>query len=228
VNPIRVVLADDMAIVRSGLRLLVDSQVDMQVVGEAGDGKGAVDQARRARPDVVVLDLTMPDTDAMATIRQLARLGTRTVVLTMHDDPGFVAAALAAGAHGYVVKKAADVDLLAAIRAVSRGCRFLDASSAREQRRLALPVPARRLSGREEQVLRLVAHGFTNREIAAKLGVSVKTVETFRARVCEKVGARTRAELVGYALRVGLVSADETALDAAARVPPRTRPAGRA
>lgn len=204
------VLADDMAIVRAGLRLLVDSQPDLAVVAEAADGPEALREAERERPDVVVLDLTMPRTDAMATIRQLARLGLRTVVLTMHDDAAYIGAALAAGADGYVVKKAADVDLLAAIRAVSRGGRFLDAGSARARRRASYPSPrTKRLSAREDQVLRLVAHGFTNREAAARLRLSVKTIETFRARVCIKVGVRTRAELFRYASRVGLTADDE-------------------
>jgi DNA-binding NarL/FixJ family response regulator len=221
---IRVVLADDMAIVRAGLRLLVDSQPDMAVVAEAADGPDAIREAKRERPDVVVLDLTMPRTDAMATIRQLARFRLRTVVLTMHDDAASVAAALAAGADGYVVKKAADVDLLAAIRAVSRGGRFLDAGSASARRRPAYPsLRTKRLSAREEQVLRLVAHGFTNREIAARLALSVKTVETFRARVCAKVGVKTRAELFRYASRVGLNADDDAPPPAGPRTGARRR-----
>jgi two-component system, NarL family, response regulator NreC len=202
---IRVLLADDHAVLRAGLRLLVDAQPDLTVAAEAAEGAEALARARRVRPDVVVLDLTMPRTDPAATIRQLVRLGTRVVVLTMHDDPAYVSAALAAGAHGYVVKKAADVELLAAIRAVSRGCRFLDANSGRAAGRAATS-DGRPLSGREEEVMRLVAHGFTNRESAERLGVSVKTVETFRARIYDKLGVRTRAELVAYALRMGLVT----------------------
>jgi len=201
---VRVLLADDHAVLRAGLRLLVDAQPDLAVVAEAADGAEAVAKARRARPDIVVLDLTMPHTDPAATIRQLVRLGVRTVVLTMHDDPAYVSAALAAGADGYVVKKAADVELLAAIRAVSRGCRFLDATAERASG--ARSRVARPLSEREEQVMRLVAHGFTNREAAGRLGVSVKTVETFRARVCEKLGLRSRADLVAYAMGMGLVA----------------------
>ena len=222
---IRVVLADDFAVVRAGLRLLVDSQPDLAVVAEAADGPEALREAERERPDVVVLDLTMPHTDAMATIRELTRIGLRTVVLTMHDDPAYVRAALAAGADGYVVKKAADVDLLAAIRVVSRGGRFLDPSSARPRRRPAVPSPPlKSLSDREEQVLRLVAHGFTNRESAARLGLSTKTVEALRARLCVKIGLRTRAELVLYALRVGLVAGDGLPLPGGSRFGPGGRP----
>jgi two-component system response regulator NreC len=203
-KPLRVLLADDHAVLRAGLRLLLEGQQDMTVVAEAADGPEAVRTARQIRPDVVVLDLTMPRTDPVATIRQLSRLGVRTVVLTMHDDPAYVDAALAAGAHAYVVKKAADVELLAAIRAVNRGSRFL-ASAGRAKGGRPRASRSRGLSAREEQVLRLIGYGFTNREIAARLHLSTKTVETFRARVCEKLGLRSRAELVRYALAMGLV-----------------------
>jgi two-component system, NarL family, response regulator NreC len=203
-TPLRVVLADDHAVLRAGLRLLLEGQQDMTVVAEAADGPETVRKVRQIRPDVVVLDLTMPRTDPVATIRQLSRLGVRTVVLTMHDDRAYVEAALAAGAHAYVVKRAADVELLAAIRAVNRGSRFLaGASRAKNGRRHARPL--RGLSVREEQVLRLIGYGFTNREIAARLVLSTKTVETFRARVCAKLSLRSRAELVRYALAMGLV-----------------------
>jgi two-component system, NarL family, response regulator NreC len=205
---VKVLIADDHAILRAGLRLLIDSQPDMAVAAEAADGAEALAAARRDRPDIMVFDLSMPRTDAAATIRQLTRLGIRTVVLTMHDDRAYVDAALAAGAQGYVVKKAADVELLAAIRAVSRGARFLDAGTERSRRRKpagASLVPP--LSGREQLVVRYLGLGFTNREIAAKLGLSVKTVETFRARACAKLGLRSRADLVRYAMGMGLVAA---------------------
>jgi DNA-binding NarL/FixJ family response regulator len=209
VKPLQVLLADDHAILRGGLRLLINAEQDMAVVEEAADGPEAVRKARQARPDVVVLDLTMPRTEPLATIRQLSRLGTRVVVLTMHDDPAYVDSALAAGAGGYVVKKAADTELLAAIRAVSRGRRFLDAGGRLGRARSPETGRMRRLSEREEQVLRLIGYGFTNREIAGRLRVGVKTVETFRARVCEKLGLRSRADLVRYALRMGLVAPED-------------------
>lgn len=208
-HPLRVLLADDHAVLRAGLRLLVDGQPDMTVTEEAGDGVEAVAKARQARPDVVVLDLTMPHTDPLATIRQLRRLGARVVVLTMHDDPAYVESAVAAGADGYVVKKAADIELLAAIRAVSRGRRFLDVRRPRLGRAARGDAPFRSLTAREQRVLRLVGYGFTNREIAGQLLLSVKTVETFRARVCAKLGMRTRAQLVRYALHMGLVAAED-------------------
>jgi len=207
-KPLRVVLADDHAVLRAGLRLLLEGQQDMTVVAEAADGPEAVRTARQIRPDVVVLDLTMPRTDPVATIRQLSRLGVRTVVLTMHDDPAYVDAALAAGAHAYVVKKAADVELLAAIRAVNRGSRFLASAGRATDGRRRAPARCRGLSAREEQVLRLIGYGFTNREIAARLRLSTKTVETFRARVCDKLSLRSRADLVRYALAMGLVAGE--------------------
>jgi two-component system, NarL family, response regulator NreC len=201
--PLRIVLADDHAVLRAGLRALIAAQPDLAVVEEAADGPEAVRKARATRPDIVVLDLTMPRTDSVATIREITRLGARVVVLTMHDDRAYIDAALGAGADGFVVKRAADTELLAAIRAVSRGRQFVDATSRPVDRR---PRPARpRLSPREDEVLRRIAEGHTNREIASRLGVSVKTVETFRARVCQKLGLRTRAELARYALRLGLV-----------------------
>jgi two-component system response regulator NreC len=218
---IAVILGDDHAVLRAGLRLLVDGQADMKVVGEAADGAEAVRKTRQLRPDVVVLDLSMPRTDPLATIRQLCALGTRVVVLTMHDDPAYVDSSLAAGADGYVVKKAADVELLAAIRAVSRGRRFLDIKRRRVDRGAHGQSAFRPLSTREENVLRLVGYGFTNREIATQLRVSVKTVETFRARVCVKLRLRTRSQLVRYALDMGLVASEE---DAAVTTPSRRTP----
>ena len=207
---------------RAGLRMLLDAQPDMVVVAEAADGPEAARKAKQLHPDVAVLDLTMPNTDPAFTIRQLTRLGARTVVLTMHDDPAYADAAFAAGALGFVVKKAADVELLSAIRAVSRGRRFLDAGAGHVGRSRGA-ARLRQLSQREDQALRLLGYGFTNREIAARLGVSVKTAETFRARICQKLGLRSRAELVQYALRMGLVSAEGD--DAKpGKPPPRSQP----
>jgi DNA-binding NarL/FixJ family response regulator len=195
-------VADDHAVLRAGLRLLIESQPGMTVADEAADGPEAIARARAVRPDVVVLDLVMPRTNGATTIRRLVQLGTRVVVLSMHDDRATVGAALDAGAIGYVVKKAADVELIAAIRAASRGRLFVDAARGAFE-----PPPRRRgrLSPREETVIRLVARGHTNREVAARLGVSVKTVETFRARACRKLELNSRAELVRYALRMNLV-----------------------
>ena len=214
---LRVLLADDHAVLRSGLRLLIDGQPDMEVVAEAADGREAVRRAAESKPDVVLLDLTMPRTNALDTIRHVARTRpkTRVVVLTMHEHPAYMESAVAAGAAGYVLKRSADTELLSAIRAVSRGRRAVDATLAG-----ALPAPERPparggtgrqrgralLSPRESQVLRYLALGFSNRQIGVRLRLSVKTVETFRARLSRKLGLKGRAALVRYALRTGLVA----------------------
>jgi DNA-binding NarL/FixJ family response regulator len=194
--------------VRTGLRLVIDTQADMAVVGEAADGAEALVVAREARPDVILLDLSMPRTNGVKTIGQLARLrpATRVLVLTMHDDPAYVDSALAAGASGYVVKKAADLELLSAIRAVSRGRHAVDATLTTGG---SHSTPSRgRLSRRESEVLRLLGQGLTNRQVAAQLRLSVKTAETYRARLYEKLGFSDRADLVSYALRMGVLEAE--------------------
>ena len=213
---LKVLVADDHAVLRSGLRLLINGQPDMEVVAEAADGQETVRRAAESKPDVVLFDLTMPRTNALETIRHVARARpkAKVVVLTMHDHPAYVESAVAAGASGYVIKRVADTELLATIRAVSRGRRAGDAALA-----VALPAPGgaaeagaargrRRmlLSPRENQVLRFLALGFSNRQIGARLKLSVKTVETFRARLSKKLGLKGRAALVRYALRTGLVA----------------------
>jgi two-component system response regulator NreC len=212
-----VLLADDHAILRAGLAMLINSQPDMQVVGEAADGPECVKRTAAVRPDVVVFDLTMPHTDVGKTIRELAgaKNASRVLVLTMHDDPAYVDLALAAGASGFVTKRAADPELLAAIRSVHSGRSFVDPAVERRsspargegsagQRRTRKGL----LSKREAEVLKLLGAGHTNRAIAERLKLSVKTVETYRARLCEKLGLHDRAELVRYALQTGIVSAD--------------------
>jgi DNA-binding NarL/FixJ family response regulator len=218
---IRVLVADDHAILRAGLRMLIAAQPDMAVVGEAGDSREALEKARALAPDVLTLDLTMPGGNSIKVIEQLRQEcpGTRVLVLTMHDDPAYLRAVLAAGGAGYVVKTAADADLLTAIRAVLRGRVFVDVNLARSTVNDALcgeaggsqprPAGAASLSGRERQVLELLAQGHTNQEMAKKLFLSVKTVETYRARIADKLGLRTRAEVVRYALEVGLLGAPE-------------------
>ena len=214
---IRVLLADDHAILRAGLAMLINSQPDMEIVGEAGDGPECVKRAASVKPDVVVFDLTMPRTDVSKTIRELssARAGMRVLVLTMHDDPAYLDMALAAGASGFVTKRAADPELLAAIRSVHSGRSFVDSTVERRtspERAQASPSSRRsrkgQLSKREAEVLKLLGAGHTNRAIAERLELSVKTVETYRARLCEKLGLHDRAELVRYALQTGIVSAD--------------------
>jgi DNA-binding NarL/FixJ family response regulator len=214
---IRVLVADDHAVLRAGLRLLINTQPDMETVGEAGDFPEAVRLTRTARPDVLILDLTMPGGQAVQTIERLAREApqTRVVVLTMHDDPSYLRAALAAGAFGYVVKKAADSELLGAVRAVSQGRAFvdLDLSSAsahsvlsdRADQGAGPAGSARGLSQREREVLELLAQGHTNQAVADRLFLSVKTVESYRARLMQKLGLGNRADLIRYAVEVGLL-----------------------
>jgi DNA-binding NarL/FixJ family response regulator len=204
----RILLADDHAILRAGLVLLIDSQPDLVVSAEAADGIEAVEKASRTKPDVVILDLTMPRLsgfDAIHRIRE-ACPATHILVLTMHDDPAYGRSLLAAGALGYVTKKVADRELLLAIRTVREGRAFVDITQAEN----LLPKTAL-LSTRERQVLAELARGFTHQEIADRLALSIKTVETYLGRVGAKLGLRRRADLVRYAFGVGLLSSETRA-----------------
>jgi DNA-binding NarL/FixJ family response regulator len=216
-NKVRVLIADDHSVVRAGLSMLIASQPDMEVIGEAGDGAETIAKATATKPDVVVLDLSMPKSRSTQTIERLVRLdrGPRVLVLTMHDDPAYFRSALEAGASGYVVKNAADVELLTAIRAVHRGRTFVDLTRPKEAPHVSSPaggaVPSRsrkRLSRREAEVLRLLAQGYTNQEAAEKLSVSIKTVETYRRRVHEKLELTSRAQLFRFAFESGLLEPD--------------------
>jgi DNA-binding NarL/FixJ family response regulator len=205
---IRVLLADDHAVLRAGLRAILDAEADLEVVGEAASVPEAGERALSLGPDVLVLDLNMPGGDSLALLGlvRAGRPGTRVLILTMHDDAAFARSALAAGASGYVVKTADAGELVAAIRAVHRGRTFLDVGrggpSPPPQARAPDQVPRAAaespLSEREEEVLRLLADGYTNRQIAEELELSVKTVETYRARIMQKLDLHTRADLVRY------------------------------
>ena len=217
---IRVLIADDHAVLRAGLRLLIGAQADMEVVGEAASGPETVRSAQATTPDVVLLDLSMPGARFTQTIEELVRVApsSRVLVLTMHDDPAYLRAALLAGASGYIVKKAADVELLTAIRAVRNGRTFVDLTRPGEQvqshevRRVSRGSLAaghsRPLSRREAEVLRLLAQGHTNQEAADQLGVSVKTIETHRKRLSDKLGLKSRAQLFRFAVEAGLLEGD--------------------
>ncbi len=218
-HKIRVMIADDHAILRAGLRMLVDAQVDMEVVSEAADGEKAVQTAREIKPDVAVLDLTMPRVGGMKALQELARdcRETRVLVLTMHDDPAYLRSALAAGASGYLLKRAVDSELIAAIRAVHRGGIFVDPRLANVLVQDVLAKrstkddstrPASILSHRELQVLTLVARGYTSAEIAKQIFVGVKTIETYRSRLAEKLGLRTRSDVVRFAVQMGLLTSE--------------------
>ena len=204
---IRVMLADDHAILRAGLRMLLEAQPDMAVVAEAADGEEAIRRAGGSRPDVAVVDLSMPGLSGVETLERLRREvpSTRLLVLTMHDDPGYARLALAAGASGHVIKDAESTELLAAIRAVHRGRTFVQVGSESPPTATLERAAAPMLSPRERQVLGLLAHGHTNREVADRLSLSVKTVETHRARLSDKLGLHSRADLVRLAIELGLL-----------------------
>ncbi len=217
-SKIRVIVADDHAVLRSGLKLLINSQSDMQVVGEAGSHDEALKEVRAIKPDVLTLDMTMPGGTAVRVIETLARECpmTRVVVLTMHDDAAYFRVAMAAGAFGYVVKKSADTELLDAIRAVARGRIYTQVQLATASDRLPVTTTSETktdnnllatLSDREREVLVMVAQGHTNQAVADKLDLSVKTVESYRARLMSKLGLRNRAELTQLAMEAGLLSA---------------------
>ncbi len=217
-SKIRLVLADDHTVFRAGLKLLLQAYDDMEVVGEVSDTGELPGVVERLKPDVLVLDLTMPGGSSIPWIERLRRLApdTRIVVLTMHDDPALVRAALAGGASGFVVKNAADTELVAAIRAVNKGSLFVDLDLPPEQLRILLGAgderhpdrrqgPLDRLSKREAEVLLLLAQGHTNQQIADELDLSVKTIETYRARIGDKLGLRSRADFIRFAVELGLI-----------------------
>lgn len=217
---IRLLVVDDHAVLRDGLRALLNAEQDMQVVGEAENGQQAVELARALEPDIVLMDVTMPGTSGIEATRRIKATHPeiRVLALTMHDDASYLRDILEAGGSGYVLKEAASDELLSAIRAVHRGGTFLHPSHTKvllddildrtqdhsesagdKEQRYEL------LSEREAQVFRLVALGHRNSEIAEMLHLSVKTVETYKARLMQKLGLRSRAALVRYALELGIL-----------------------
>lgn len=210
-NRTRLVLADDHSVLRSGLKMLLNAQDDFVVVGEATNGQEALDAVRQHSPDLLLLDLSMPGSDGLAVLEQVKRTApkVRVLVLTMHEEEGYLRRAFELGAAGYCPKSAADAELISAIRAVMRGNVYIHPSHARLLLDKMIPsarqpVPnAADLSERERAVLKLVALGNTNQDIADQLSLSVKTVETYRSRGLEKLGLASRAALVRYALQQG-------------------------
>ncbi len=224
---IRVILADDHDIVRDGLRALLEMAGDIQVVGEARSGREAVVETERLAPDVVLMDISMPELDGVEACRRIRQQvpGVRVLFLTMHEADEYLFRALRAGASGYIIKRTATADLLAAVRAVARGESFLSPSmthalvheyterSARQSRGLssreACSDSYDTLTPREREVLQLVAEGHSNQEIADHLALSIKTVQSHRAAVMEKLDLRDVTHLVRYAVRRGLVNPEQ-------------------
>jgi two-component system, NarL family, response regulator NreC len=211
----RVLIVDDHAVVRSGLKLVLDADEEIEPVGEAGTARDAIFEARSLKPDVILLDVVMPDQSGLDIIPTLLHENpdTKILVLSMQDDPRYVREAFDAGASGYVLKEAADSEVVAAVREVAGGGRYVDpelgarlvaAESAERKRAEEDP-----LSDREGEVLRLLALGHTNQEIAKQLYISVRTAETHRAHIMQKLRLSSRAELVRYALDRGLLDEHE-------------------
>lgn len=211
-NKLRVLLADDHEIMREGLRALVDRQPDMETVGEAGNGRAAVALTQQLRPDVVVMDVSMPELNGLKATERLKKLCPEIKVLTLtrHADDSYLRQLLQAGACGYVLKQSASTQLISAIRAVAGGGTYLDTAvtgrvikSIVGGRKLRGAPLDKELSEREEEVLRLIAWGYANKEIAARLSVSVKSVEVYKTRAMEKLDMRNRIDIVRYALLKG-------------------------
>ncbi|MDX2851428.1 response regulator transcription factor [Actinacidiphila glaucinigra] len=210
----RILLADDHALVRRGVRMILDDEPDLTVVAEAGDGAEAIEQARAHELDLAVLDIAMPRLTGLQAARELSRLrpGLRILMLTMHDNEQFFFEALRAGASGYVPKSVADRDLVEACRAAVRDEPFIYPGALTalvrnllERARQGEPLPARAVTDREEEILKLVAEGHTSKEIGDILFISAKTVERHRANILQKLGLRDRLELTRYAIRAGLI-----------------------
>lgn len=211
---IRILLADDHALVRAGVRRILDAEPDLTVVAEASDGAEAVELARTTSPDLAVLDISMPRMTGLQAAREIKRRApsVQTLMLSMHDNEQYFFSALKAGACGYVLKSAADEDLVSACRAAARGESFLYAGVAStlvrdflDRMRRGERMPQAVLTAREEEVVKLIAEGHSSKEIAATLVISYKTVERHRANILAKLGMRDRTELTRYAIRSGLI-----------------------
>jgi DNA-binding NarL/FixJ family response regulator len=215
-RPIRILLADDHNVMRRGLRLLLESQPGFTVVAEAADGRQAVEQAMRTKPDVAVLDIAMPHLNGAEAAQRITEMlpGTAIVILSMHSDESYVLRALKAGAKGYLVKDSAESDLIDAIKAVSAGKAFFSPEVSkvlvedyvREMRSRGVEDSYELLTAREREILHLLAEGKSNKEIASLLNLKLFTVETHRRNLQEKLNLHSLAELILYAVRKGLIS----------------------
>jgi DNA-binding NarL/FixJ family response regulator len=211
-STLRIFLADDHAVVRAGLKTLVDAQADMVVVGEASNGQAVVEQVRDCQAHVVIMDISMPDINGAIATAQLRQQcpSVKVLALSVHEDTGYLRKLLEAGASGYVLKRSAADTLIQAIRMVADGAIYLDPAIAGKIVGSLLgksategETPVAELSERETDVVQLIAHGYSNKEIATQLNLSVKTVETYKARAMEKIGVDSRVALVRYALQRG-------------------------
>lgn len=208
-HKLRILLADDHAVVRRGLLLLIQEQVDMDVIGEAGNGRDAIQMTQQLRPDVVVMDVSMPAINGLEATEKLRLLepGIRILPLTRHTDSSYLQLLLQAGANGYVLKQSAGDELLRAIRAVAAGQTYLDPAVTEQvlgpvtgRRTLRGSLAGKKLSAREEDVLRLIARGYLHKEIADRLRISAKTVEAHKTNGMEKLGMKSRVDIVRYAM----------------------------
>lgn len=220
-SKIKLVLADDHAILRSGIRMILNSQDDMEVVGEAKNGEEAIFLCREKKPDIILLDLSMPGLSGLEAIEKIKQVNpaVKILVLTMHDDEEYLRKVLKSGCFGYILKKAADTELISAIRMVCRGEVFVDHSLVKYlvngfinpggQNEPRHVKPSGVLSDRELEVFKLIALGYTNKQIADELVLSVKTVETHKSKIKEKLNIKSRSDMVRYAIQNGLLESGE-------------------
>ncbi len=211
--PINVLIADDHAIVRAGLRTLITSEVDLKLLGEATGGLEAIEKLKQLKPDVLVLDISMPDFDGIEVIRQLKIEGLTTaiLILTVHEDEALLREAIRLGASGYIIKHAAESELIAAIRSVYRGELYVHPKMIRSLVEIKPPVPHDQkvepegITAREVEILKLIIQGYTNKQVAELLTLSIRTVEGHRANLTDKLGIRSRVDLLRYARDHGLI-----------------------
>jgi DNA-binding NarL/FixJ family response regulator len=210
---IEVVIADDHAVVRAGLRALISAEPSLKLAGEAAGGLEAIELVTNLKPDILILDMSMPDQDGIAVTRQIKQTGstTRILILTVHEDEALLREAIKAGASGYILKRAAETELISAINVLMRGDLYIDPSMMRvlldtsSQTGSTEKIQVEQLTSRETEILKLIVQGFTNRQVAEELNLSVRTVEGHRANLSEKLGLKSRVELVRYAKAHGLI-----------------------
>jgi two-component system, NarL family, response regulator NreC len=210
---IKVLIADDHSIVRAGLRSLLGSEPSMELVGEASGGYEAIQLVEKTHPDVLVLDVSMPDLDGISVTKKIKSEfpGLRILILTLHEDKALLEEAIRAGASGYILKRAAEAELISAIQSITRGDMYVDPSMVRTllgdaiQPASKQPAPSAALTARETEILKLIVEGYTNRQIGEELNISTRTVEGHRANISEKLGLHSRVEFVRYARGHGLI-----------------------